>query len=52
MRDPNCRQIEDGAEVERQAGAARMVPAGCVHEQDIRLPSQSPHRRLEQRALA
>ena len=52
MGDPNCRQIEDGAEVEGQAGAARMVPARCVDEQDIRLPGKSPHRRLQQRPLA
>jgi hypothetical protein len=37
MCDPDCRQVEDGAEVERQPGASRMVTTGCVHEEEIRL---------------
>jgi protein-L-isoaspartate(D-aspartate) O-methyltransferase len=52
MRDADGRDVEDGAEVERDARTARMVAARGVDEKDVRLRAERSHRRLEQRALA
>jgi endonuclease-8 len=50
--DADGGQIEDGAEVDRQAGAARMVATGGVDDQDARPLRQGPNGRFEQRPLA
>jgi hypothetical protein len=34
--DADGREVEDGAEVEGEAGAARVVAAGAVDEEDVR----------------
>jgi hypothetical protein len=50
--DADGREIEDLAEVEGQAGAARMVPAGGVDQEDIRLRAEGSHGGFEQRSLS
>jgi len=52
VRDADRGHPEHRAEVEREAGAARMVACGRVHEQHVREAGQPPHGGLEQRALA
>jgi hypothetical protein len=36
MGHPNRGKVEDSTEVERQAGPARMVSAGGVHDEHLR----------------
>ena len=47
MGDSDRRELEDRAEVQSQACAARMVPAGCVHKQDVRPFGKLQHRGFE-----
>jgi hypothetical protein len=52
MRDAHRGEVKDGAEMERQAGPARMIPAGRIDEQHIGECTKLSHRGLEQRAFA
>jgi hypothetical protein len=52
VRHADGRQVERRAEVQRQAGAARMVAAGGVDEHDVGALRQRLDRRLQQRSLA
>jgi hypothetical protein len=50
--DTDRRDIQQRAEVEREAGAAWVVAAGGVDEQDVRRSREPAHRRLQQGPLA
>jgi hypothetical protein len=52
--DPDGREVQGGTKVERQAGAARVVAAGGVHHQHIRVRGieQPAHHRSHQAAFA
>ena len=52
MGDASGRQLEDCAEVKREAGAARMITAARVDEHDVRSSRQGPDGGLEQPAVA
>jgi hypothetical protein len=50
--DANSREVEDRSELERKAGAARMVAAGRVDENDIRQLWQRTNGGFHERTLA
>jgi hypothetical protein len=52
MRDADRRQVELGAEVEGEAGSPRVIPSGCVDEEDVRRPLEPVDCRLQRRPLA
>jgi hypothetical protein len=45
-------EVEDGAEVEGEAGAARVVAAGAVDEEDVRRVLEGARRGFQQGAFA
>jgi hypothetical protein len=52
VRDPDGRQVANSAQVQREAGATRMVAAGRIDEHDIRTLAERANGGQEQRALA
>jgi hypothetical protein len=52
VRDADRRHVEDRAEVERDAGAARMVPARAVDQEDVRRLAQRADRGFQEGAFA
>jgi hypothetical protein len=46
--NPDRRGVEDGAEVERETRAARMIATGRIHEQDVRLLGETFDRLLKE----
>jgi hypothetical protein len=51
VRHPRRRDAKLGAELEGEAGPPGVVPAACVHEEDLGQPGERTHRRLEERPL-
>jgi hypothetical protein len=51
MSDTDSREVEDCTELEGEAGAARVVATGRIHEQDVRWLRESAHGGLEQGTL-
>ena len=52
VRDPDGREVEQGAELEREAGSARMVAASCVDEEYVRHVWQRANSGFQECALA
>jgi hypothetical protein len=50
--DADAREIEHGAEVQGESGAARVVAAGCVRDHDLGWLRERANRLLQRRALA
>ena len=51
MGDPDGRELEHGAKLQRETGPARMIPSRRIDEQHVGPRPNSPDRRLEARAL-
>jgi hypothetical protein len=51
MRDPDCRQIDDRAQMQGETGATRMVAAGRIDEQHVRRLREGADCGLERRAF-
>jgi hypothetical protein len=51
VRDADGREIQHGTEMKGEARGARVVAAGGVDEEHVRLLRESAHRGLEQRAF-
>jgi hypothetical protein len=52
VRDADCREIQHGTEMKGEARTARVIPAGCIDEKDVRWLRESAQRGLEERTLA